>query len=63
MDINIGERPILTFYKSLSDDKWVACQEDSKMIDLISPELEDLLELLKEKHKLVESLLKKIQSN
>jgi len=63
MDINLGEKPVLTLYKSLSDDRWIACQEDCKLSDLISPELEDLLELLKEKEKLVESLLKKIKEN
>lgn len=58
MNQNLGEKPILIFHTSLSDEKWVKCQ-DVELEKLIQPELEDLLEVLKEKTKLVESLIKK----
>ena len=61
MNTELGETPVLIFYKSLSDDKWVACQEIN-VNKLIPLELEDLLESLKEKQKLVESLLKKAKN-
>lgn len=59
MNSELGEKPIFIIYKSLTDDKWVACQDCENVNKLIPPELEDLLETLKEKEKIVESLLKK----
>ena len=61
MNQDLGEKPILIFHTSVSDDKCVKCQ-DIHLEKLIQPELEDLKDVLSEKLKLVESLLKKQQN-